>query len=874
MINDFKLTRRPFLLLAGVFMAAALYWAFCNRRSCHALQAIPPQTALVLVFNGFDPDTTLVGLFGPDINPLPLCRKLTGDYRQAMLVFQQIAPIREAAVNRTLAAAFSLHPTDSLHPLFVLDIGRSIDLKKALQPVMAASIVLPSVFKGHVLYAIQNARQEKIVVATFQNLLLFSRYSYILEDALVQLEHRDQWWAGKWSAGNSDGKPVPFQCILRPDVLAERLRGNMSPVWEFLPEWAANQIDWVSVVRDERSWRLINGRHNALPTSKPAEGFSRQSFYSILPDNVAFFVWSGLPAGSSRNNILPAHASNGDFDRFIKPWLGDAAAFVIAEPFTPGMLDDQFLVFQIQDSALASLKLQEYGSERGFLRQYDYQTFSVKQYLSQSLVAPLLGRNSVAFQNPVCTIIGNYVLFAPSPSAIELWIDKYVVSQTLSNSPDFLQMQQAWQTDETHAIYLNATYLPLLVKNLLNDDANSALNTEVSVARQAGLLAVDFKDNRAGKWDACIIRQPVSGARAGTSILWKAALLGEATGTPYLVPLNEGSEMAVFIQDDLLHLYRLSAGGSILWKKQLDERILSPVQGIDYYKNGRYCFLFNTATAIWIINDEGEEIAGFPLKLQSPATNGVTAVDFDDTRNHTLFVACANNNLYGFDQFGRPLTGWNPQAGVGEVLSPLVHFNSRTKDFLAVLSATGKLSVFNRNGTPHFPPVQFDGDFSHCPPQFDNGSLAPRIVCTDTRGRAHVCSLDGQTFSLSLSAPGDGIPHFVFANFFGDDRFDFALQRGENISFSGYENGSFGLQYSLKLPSGQDSLFQAGCCGSLGTVNRQKRQIFLINNRGKVHSDFPLAGTTPFVMGRLFPNRLENILVVGNGKSVYAYKVH
>ena len=67
-------------------------------------------------------------------------------------------------------------------------------------------------------------------------------------------------------------------------------------------------------------------------------------------------------------------------------------------------------------------------------------------------------------------------------------------------------------------------------------------------------------------------------------------------------------------------------------------------------------------------------------------------------------MACENNKLYGFGHLGKPLEGWSGVETSGVVRQPLLHFQHKGKDYLAVLTEDGLLSVYGRDGA-----LRFDG---------------------------------------------------------------------------------------------------------------------------------------------------------------------
>lgn len=878
MIDFSKHTMFRFAALFAVLLAIALYWGLCSNSSQSVFQGVPSQTALVLHCNGYtrwtnpenpeNPFSTL-GL-PPDLSIL---QSVQADMDLATRVFKGKNGVQTAFNGNSLLAAFSLQPTDSLHGLYLVDLGAAVSSEKLWNLLAGSKKVFASVFKGQTLFTVHVSTQERFVVAVHRNLLLFSRFSYLLEDALVQLDERKSWWAGQAGFKGIDKKESPFQVIIRPEILAERWKGATQYIWESLPDWIAGQTEWIALLWTGARWEIATELKDNPDVAAKSTGADRQALYSIMPDNTALIAWSAISAREGMPSLAGPGVDRRDFAKYIQPWAGDELAYAVVEPFSPGMHDDRFVLIRVADSLQARLSLQEYGAKQGLMKQYDYQTFEVNQYLSRSALAPVVETRESAFQNPVSVLIGNYVVFASSTSAIELLIDKYIVNQTLGNLPDFLQLNQNLAAGGPALLFFNFAYLPLFVKNIFGLSRYEQNASDIRVIQNIGLLALDFQNTGNRNWAAVAMRQAQHDAAEGISILWKATLAGDAAGAPNVVQISdESGEAAILIQDDQHQLYRISSGGAVLWRKVLEQPILSRIYGIDYFKNGQFNFLFNTADAIWILDDQGREVEGFPLRLQSPATNGVTVIDFDNIRRYSLFVACENGNLYGFDQFGRPVSGWNPKSGVGRIQSPLVHFSKGDKDYLAVLSTNGRLSVFNRNGSPHFAALDLEGQFTG-PLQADDNPKSARFVCQNTDGRLYVCNSEGVKYSLQIAPEGKGAPNLVFTELSEEDRKDYIISRGQTIRVSANDRNTPRTRFNLALPTAVDTLFQAGP-RTIGGLNRAKRQIFLIEPTGQLHTGFPLAGTTPFTLNKVIPGRKENILLVGNQNSIYAYKIN
>ena len=854
--------------------AAVVSVIFLVRREASPFHALPSNAAVVVALN--DPavfERLKAGTKDPawaKILQTALFRQLGDDLSLAKQLFEEKSALYQAIAGNRLLTGLTLNRADSLHGLFIVDTGLEINLPAELTAGSPEAKVFPSVYHGHAIYTVYISKQERLVFTVADRLLLFSRFSYLVEDAITQLDGRSSWWADRPLAKKLDPN-APLHILVRPDAIATAFEGSMKSNWAAIPDIIRNNLVWLGLSWDGRVTTAQAETKGFLGGMYGWGGTGSRDIFSILPDNTALLAKSTFSDPHVFFNSI-TDRRGADFEQFVLSWAGNEAAWVLTEPFSKEMRDDQFVVFSVRDSARAMNMLRSYGRERGMVPAEPYQSFEIFDFTGQSILAPLSGKG-VQLINPACVMIGRYVVFGNSRPSVELWVDRYIVNQTLSNNTDFLSLQQKQPAGTTGAyLFLNSGFLPLLVNNLLQTQEDPYADTDMQAFSHTGLTGINLQPAALNELQATINTQQQSEEQMATSILWKTPLASPALTRPFVI--NQAGDRpgpAVLIQDAGYLLYRLDAGGSVIWKRQMEGPVLSEIHGIDFWDNQTTCYLFNTPDRIWLLDDKGEDIDGFPFDLQSPALNGVVAVDFDQNRKYNYFIACTNGNLYGYDRFGRPLPGWNPQGGVGRVVHPLLHFERGEKDYLAALNRDGKLFVFGRNGEMRFPPVQFSGK-SFGAPQADPVSAQPRIVCANNAGKIFVCNLAGETFAFQGGHGGRQPAHLAFSQISGDARYEYAVAQGSTVQVSGYTGSTIRTIYSHTFPLEQDTVFAVDG-HRIGTLNRSRRQIQLLQTDGIPHPDFPLAGTTAYSISDAFRQKGGQVLVVGDGSSVYAYTI-
>ncbi|HMN91459.1 MAG TPA: hypothetical protein PKE68_15665, partial [Saprospiraceae bacterium] len=188
------------------------------------------------------------------------------------------------------------------------------------------------------------------------------------------------------------------------------------------------------------------------------------------------------------------------------------------------------------------------------------------------------------------------------------------------------------------------------------------------------------------------------------------------------------------------------------------------------------------------------------------------------------------------------------------------------------LNAQGRLQVFRRDGTPRFAAVQV-GECT-APPEVQLSGKDSRIVTLNWQGVATIINMDGGSGSRRLLPATGQAAHFVYANVIGDERKDFLAVSGEQLSIHYYEGTQFKewLRLKFEAPLSHIQVLMGKAEPIIGVVSSAKKQVYLLHLDGELHPNGLLAGHSAFFVADLMGNG-QQLLVVANGSSVYAYKI-
>ncbi len=868
MIRSRRLRIGITLLGLGLILYACHYFFRLPLLRIHPLEAASPPIAAIFALPS-DQD-----LQSTD-NPLLAVAASSGSWSKdvtATLAFIRKAGLDTRRKKPVWVLFQQIGPADFV-PGFVVDIrGKMNEVGALLQQI--GGQWNESRYQGVRIFHTKSASGDPVSLAQYRNLLLMSRLPIVVESAISQLTRPSA----------NLFKNNAFKRLGLPEFSSKSLGAiylnptNLSGIGRafsmqeaFLPPGALDEWQWVRMdaIRGENGCRLLGtmapSSRNAVAIALPGQTDQRDNgeWHALAPDNVALLFQTRFSSAKSFFRATE-FSKNERLQRYFLPWVGSEAVFMTLESSSADTPPDQLWIIRSRSEKLAVSKLNQWANEEGLIKKYDYQAFTISQLLTEALPAGWSLKRRM--RNPCYVMVGNFVILASSPAAMERWVDHYTVGKTLAQSAGF---QILWGNSNRPANgfwYVNTTALGL---SYGTDDALSKATRQIGAI---GLAVI----GHGGTVEVSGYNLPDTSQVSEGALIWKTPLEYAAGTAPAVVETGTPDHYAIAIQDVRHQLYLFNRNGEKLWSSKLDGPVLGSMQSVDWYNDRRRQLLLNTPKSIYLINlENGTVEANFPLKLQSPAINGMLSVDFEQNGIYSVFVACENGNIYGFDRKGVPLNGWNPLSGAGKVRFPLAHFQYDHGDYILALDENGQLLVFKKDGSLRFPPVETLGAF-RSPLAWQNDADQVRIAATDVGGICHIVNSEGASFRLRLPVGRNEQVAFAFGDLHGDSRYDYAVTSDSALAVYYYKDKDLERAFSMNLPGIADSLFSIKIPGieksALGMFNRKTRELMLVMPNGRMHPDFPLSGASAFTVCDLFDTR-RRIVVVANEASVYCYRI-
>ena len=312
-----------------------------------------------------------------------------------------------------------------------------------------------------------------------------------------------------------------------------------------------------------------------------------------------------------------------------------------------------------------------------------------------------------------------------------------------------------------------------------------------------------------------------------------------------------------------------------LWKRNIHETIQGKITQVDKFKNKKLQYVFNTATAIYMLDRNGKDIENFPMKLPAKATNNVSVFDYDKQRDYRLVIACDNNRVYNYDTDGGAIGGWNNTAYPTAIHANIGWFNVKGKDYITIVEDNGTVTFVDRKGTAinTYNKVFVMGSNHQLCYSLTDKVATTCVLTTNNEGAIQKLFVDGRSETISINKLSPA--HYLDVIDFNEDGEDDYMITEMNYVAVFDKNKKMLFNHKFKSAiTQQPTIYKTNANHyKIGVVTALSSEIFLVNNDGSVAEGFPKNGITNFTLTDANKDDINDIIVGTSPSYVTAYSL-
>lgn len=439
-------------------------------------------------------------------------------------------------------------------------------------------------------------------------------------------------------------------------------------------------------------------------------------------------------------------------------------------------------------------------------------------------------------------ILGDFMVFSETLTPLHYIIANYQNKSTLQNTKAYEELMKNLN-DQSSILAIGMN--PEIRNFLKNKGSNQISKTLASVElEEYPLFAFQFApDKDFLHTNGAVSRISKTNATGTVSQLFAVTLEAEVANKPQFITNHRTDQKDIVIQDELNQLYLISNEGKIRWKKKTDTPIIGAIEQVDLYKNGRLQLAFTTEKKLHIVDLKGNDVAPFPIRIDSRITHPLSVFDYDKNRNYR-FLVCADKEIFMFNGKGETVDGFTFKKSKQPIIGKPTHFRISGKDYL-VFPQKNQLSILDRRGKPRIK-VKGEIELSGNPVFLYKGLL----TTTDSSGNFLQVDFKGNINRIGLGLQDN---HKI------DATSKTLVSLSDNVlTIKGKSlEMDFGIYTAPKIFYVDNKIY-------VSVTDLQTSKIYLFDSQGKAIANFPVYGNSSIDLGDM--KNTNNIAVVTEGE--------
>lgn len=478
------------------------------------------------------------------------------------------------------------------------------------------------------------------------------------------------------------------------------------------------------------------------------------------------------------------------------------------------------------------------------------------------------------FREAYYAITSHYVIFAEDESTVKAFIISSESGRTLRKDRAYLDFATNMANAASVTLYAAVPKTQSLIEERSETGFRAQVTHHADLLKRFDGVVLQYNIDEGNlHYTNAFLRHNPQDKKNNTS-LWETQLDTTFSGKPWLLTNHNTKGLDIFVQDDANKIYLVSSTGIIFWKRQLNKPIMSDIQQIDGLKNEKLQMVFNTEDSLYVLDRNGAVVAPFPVKLPARATNGVRVMDYENTREYRMLIACDDHKIYNYTGKGKKVEGWKLPSTENDVIAPVQHTMVSGKDYVVIVDREGKTYITDRQGGIRLSlKEQLGSPVKQFYLETGKDLARTRIVMADSLGNVYRLSFTDELERLHFADFGR-TPFFEYRDLNGDGSYEYIFLSPDRLAVYNQDKlNSF--SYGFESPCvGPLALYRLGDNDlRIGITCPGASEIHLINRGGADSEGFPMPGQTPFSIGRLNGENGLTVIVGTNGKYLSAYSL-
>lgn len=557
-------------------------------------------------------------------------------------------------------------------------------------------------------------------------------------------------------------------------------------------------------------------------------------------------------------------------DNFIE-WMGNSYTIAVLKSENLSS-ENVFVICKTSDSHKADSCLKEIAKAS----QTNFSKETANRIQINNLLKTFLGDICPSMDECWYESFNEYIIFGNSKNSVLNYKESLYNNEILANNKEYSDYSSGISNQSNIWTYFNLDLAADFFKYTLKQHFTTNFDKNYSVLKNFHKASFQwsFTDNRFYTTlnlgfniaDSIITKkeETTKMISSGKELQLENMLIGQ----PYLLQNTSDNDKNILVFDASNNLYNIDKEFNIRWKYKIDKKPISDIYEIDYYKNRKIQYLFNTENYIYLIDAKGNNVENYPIKLTKKATSSLSLIDYENNRNYRLLIPNTDRNIAYYDIKGKIIADFKSPVMNDNIESPPQHIVHGGKDYLIISDKSGKFLILDRKGKERIKlkTAFLKNTFSNF---YSDGKY---LITTDQANDVRFISLNGETVVKSFDKV-NGNAHFYYEDFNNDGVKDFIfINLNELLVFKKSGKLIFNYKFSTNVFN-KLYFFENTGRGKLIVALGMNKQLYVFDKKGLLDESITFKGECfPIISVLNDQKQLNLITAYGNKLLKYTFQ--
>ncbi|MFA9213319.1 MAG: hypothetical protein ACEQSR_05665 [Candidatus Methylacidiphilales bacterium] len=468
-------------------------------------------------------------------------------------------------------------------------------------------------------------------------------------------------------------------------------------------------------------------------------------------------------------------------------------------------------------------------------------------------------------------IYNDFVLFCNNGLVLNEFYKNQLTGNLLSKNAEYQSHLTELSANSNLEFFVNNNCLTQQAETFVNQELLEAYKNNIGYFKKARFLSMQMSATKDKNYLTNVHISFNTNANKNTELLWELSLDTTINTKPQIVFNSATKQNAILVQDLNNQLYFINNESKILFKIPIAGKIISEITQVDAFNNGKTQYLFNTNSQIYLIDETGKNLQGYPLWIPTGTDYAVKVFDYLNDKSYQIFTIGRYYKIWCYNIQGKLQTGWNPKNHYPNPIQNMQGFVFRNDLITYNINQKGKLNFYQFNGKL-YNAFGFDSNmtYKYITHHFVDTNFI-KFYYIDSTNQFKV-----KEYYTQLPAKNsiiNSIKTTPFNNVLVNNNMCFMVKNGTQVNLFNHTGGTLFTKNLLDTFNHQfDIIYKSGAI-QVSYLDSIKGKLFLEKTNNKIEDNFPLKANYYYSFGHLLNDENYFVITANFDNKLFVYQI-